>query len=141
MARARKGSFDMTLRNLTFGSAVVALAAIALPYGAVSAARPAAPAAVAPVRATVAIDKITNPGATLTKLTVVNKDGVKVGTVVDVVTRSDGKAISLTVDTTPLHGKRHWVGINATQIGLDQSRRILVANLTSAQIKALPSLL
>jgi hypothetical protein len=47
----------------------------------------------------------------------------------------------VTVDTTPLHGKRHWVGISATQLGFDQSRHILVANLTSAQIKALPSLL
>ena len=131
----------MTLRNLTFGGAVVALAAIALPYGAVSA--PATPAATAaPARATLPLHRITNPGAVLVKLTVVNKDGVKIGTVIDVVTQSDGKAISLTVDTSPLYGgKRHWVGINATQIGLDQSRRILVANLTSAQIKALPSLL
>jgi hypothetical protein len=131
----------MTLRNLTFGGAVIALAAIALPYGAVSA--PATPAAaVAPARATLPLNKIDRPGPMLTKLMVVNRDGVNVGTVVDVVTQSDGKAVSLTVDTSPLYGgKRHWVGINAAQMGLDQTRRIVVANLTSAQIKALPSLL
>jgi hypothetical protein len=132
----------MTLRHLTLGgAAAIALGGLVLSGLANAAPQPAA-IATAPARATLSLDKINRPGPALTKLAVVDARGTNIGTVVDVVTRSDGKAISLTVDTSGLHGgKRHWVGINATQLGLDQTRRVLVTNLTSAQVKALPSLL
>jgi hypothetical protein len=132
----------MILRHLTLGgAAAIALGGLVLTSAAVSAPQPAATTA-APARATLPLDRVSQPAQTLTKLVVLDAQGANVGTVIDVVTQSDGKAISLTVDTSKLHGgKRHWVGINAASVGLDQQRRVLVTNLTSAQIKAMPSLL
>ena len=53
-----------------------------------------------PVRPTVPINTVTNASASLAKMRVENAAGESVGTVVDVVTQADGKAIALTVDAS-----------------------------------------
>lgn len=130
----------MTLRNLTFGgAAVLALATLTFTHAAVSA--PATPVRVAvATQPALSLDKVTNPAA-LVKMRVENSEGA-FGTVVDVVMRSDGKPVAVTIDTSPLYGgKRHWIGIDATKLGYDQNRRVLVSSMTNIEIKALPSLL
>lgn len=125
----------MTFRHFVLGgAAAVALAALVAPQAALSANPPVVAAA-----ATTPLDKVNNPMTALARLQVVSREGRAVGTVVDVVTRSDGKALIVTVDAA-LGGPRRRVGIQANQLGLDQNRHILVASLTTAQIKALPAI-
>lgn len=114
----------------------MAIAALVAPQAALSA-NPPAVAAVA----TTPLDKVNNPTTALARLQVESREGRAVGPVVDIITRSDGKALIVTVDASSLAGgKHHWVGIQATRLGLDQNRRILVASLTTAEIKALPTI-
>jgi sporulation protein YlmC with PRC-barrel domain len=136
----------MTLRHIAFGgAAAVALGAFAFSAQSATPARTTttttvrqgAPAAVtAPV--TMPLDKVA--AASLAKLRVVNPAGETVGTVVDVVTQADGKAIALTVDASAYLGAHRWVGINANRVALDRAHNVLIANMSKAEIRALPNL-
>lgn len=134
----------MTLRYLALGgAAAIALGAYTLNA---DSAVPAATTthtvtAPAPARQTVTLDKVDNAATALAKLRVENAAGEAVGTVTDVLTRADGKALVVSIDAGAFLGVRHRVvGVEAGKLGLDRGRHVLVVNLTKAEIKALPSL-
>ena len=129
----------MTLRYFVLGGATtIALGALSL--GAMTAEPASAAPAAAPAQ-TMPLDKITNASAALARLRVENARGETIGTVSDVVTQSDGKAIAVSIDAGAYFGVRHRVvSIGADRLGLDQARHVLVTNLTKPEIKALPTL-
>ena len=142
--KKKEENSTMTLRYLVIGGATaIALGAFALTQissDPASAAPAATRVASAPAAATMPLDKIRNPMQSLVKLAVVDRAGKPVGTVTDVVTRSDGKAVAVTVEASPYFGHHKFVGIQAEKVGLDQGRRVLVTYLTPAELKALPSI-
>ncbi len=134
----------MTLRYLIVGGATaIALGAFALTQVSTETAT-AAPAttrvASAPAAATMPLDKIAKPTQALMRLAVLDTRGKPVGTVTDVVTRSDGKALAVTVDASRYFGRHKVVGIQAEKVGLDRAHRVLITNMTPAELKALPSI-
>jgi hypothetical protein len=138
----------MTLRYLALGgAAAIALGAYTLNA---DSAVPAATTghtlghtmtAPAPARQTVTLDTVDNAVTALAKLRVENTAGEAVGTVTDVLTRADGKALAVSIDAGAFLGMHHrLVSIEAGKLGLDRGRHVLVVSLTKAEIKALPSL-
>ncbi len=86
---------------------------------------------------TVSLTALTNPPQTLAKCQRRDLDGQAVGAVQKVVTGSDGKA--QTVDVALLGAQSKIVSIDATQLAYDQSRNVVVAQLSADQIQALPA--
>jgi hypothetical protein len=125
----------MTIRYLALGGgAAIALGALALDASSAATTASTTQMAPAPVRATTPVSKVNNPMAVLAKLPVQTAQGVLIGSVETVVTGSDGHALVLTVTD-----KSHKVvGIQADKLGFDATRRVLVANRTPAEVKALP---
>jgi hypothetical protein len=93
----------------------------------------AAPAA----SGTVALAQIANPPQTLVNASVETSNGQAVGAVQKVVTGSDGKA--QTLDVALLGAQSKIVSIDAKQLSYDQSRNVVVAQLSADQIQALPA--
>jgi len=95
-------------------------------------------AGAAPVAAgMVALTQIANPPQTLINASVETNNGQAVGAVQKVVTGSDGKAQA--VDVALLGASSKIVSIDATQLSYDQSRNVVVAQLSADQIQALPA--
>jgi PRC-barrel domain len=130
----------MTFKALILGGAIVAFGAAMLSESAALAATQTRVAAAAPAGPTVPLDRVANATTSLMKLRVVDSSGEPIGTVTDVVTRADGKPMVVTVDASVSLGAHHSaVGIEAGKLGLDQGRHVLVARLTKAEIKAIPT--
>ncbi len=85
---------------------------------------------------TVSLAQIANPPQTLANASVETTNGQAVGAVQKVVTGSDGKA--QTVDVALLGPQSKTVSIDAAQLAYDQSRNVVVAQLSADQIQALP---
>ena len=86
---------------------------------------------------TVALSAIANPPQTLANASVETSSGQAVGAVQKVVTGTDGKAQSL--DVALLGAQSKIVAIDAAQLSYDQSRNVVVAQLSADQIQALPA--
>ena len=86
---------------------------------------------------TVALSAITNPPQTLANASVETAQGQAVGAVQKVVTGSDGKTQAL--DVSLLGSSSKIVSIDAAQLSYDQSRNVVVAQLSADQIQALPA--
>lgn len=95
------------------------------------------PAAVPAASGTVALTQIANPPQTLVNASVETNNGQAVGAVQKVVTGNDGKAQS--VDIALLGAQSKIVSIDANQLSYDQSRNVVVAQLSADQIQALPA--
>ena len=130
----------MTFKHLTLGgAAAIALGAMALSVPATSA-TPATTTTTttrAPAAQVTPLSQVANANAVLNKLRVENVQGEVVGTVSLVITQSDGKALALSVDASPMLGAGKTVSIQANKAGLDQGRHVLVVALTKAELKAL----
>lgn len=127
----------MTIRHIAFGSAAaIALGTLALN---VSLAAPATTTAVtqaapAPARVTTPVNKVSNPMTVLAKLPVHTAQGQLIGSVALVVTGSDGHALAVTVTEK----SNKTISLQADKLGFDAAHRVIVANLTPAELKALP---
>lgn len=86
---------------------------------------------------TVSLTALTNPPQTLANASVETSTGQAVGAVQKVVTGSDGKAQA--VDVALLGAQSKIVSIDAAQLAYDQSRNVVVAQLSADQIQALPA--
>lgn len=86
---------------------------------------------------TVALDAVANPPQTLANASVETANGQAVGAVQKVVTGSDGKTQAL--DVALLGPQSKIVSIDAAQLSYDQSRNVVVAQLSADQIQALPA--
>ena len=86
---------------------------------------------------TVSLTALTNPPQTLANASVETSTGQAVGAVQKVVTGSDGKAQA--VDVALLGARSKIVSIDAAQLAYDQSRNVVVAQLSADQIQALPA--
>jgi len=86
---------------------------------------------------TVSLTALTNSPQTLANASVETSTGQAVGAVQKVVTGSDGKA--QTIDVALLGAQSKIVSIDATQLAYDQSRNVVVAQLSADQIQALPA--
>lgn len=85
---------------------------------------------------TVALSAIANPPQTLANASVETSTGQAIGAVQKVVTDGNGKA--QTVDVALLGPQSKIVAIDAAQLTYDQSRNVVVAQLSADQIQALP---
>jgi|HubBroStandDraft_5_1064220.scaffolds.fasta_scaffold133393_2 hypothetical protein len=85
----------------------------------------------------VALSAIANPPQTLANASVETSSGQAIGAVQKVVTGTDGKAQSL--DVALLGAQSKIVAIDAAQLSYDQSRNVVVAQLSADQIQALPA--
>ncbi len=86
---------------------------------------------------TVSLAQIANPPQTLVNASVETNNGQAVGAVQKVVTGNDGKAQA--VDVALLGAQSKIVSIDANQLSYDQSRNVVVAQLSADQIQALPA--
>jgi len=86
---------------------------------------------------TVSLTALANPPQTLANASVETSNGQAVGAVQKVVTGTDGKAQA--VDVALLGAQSKTVSIDATQLAYDQSRNVVVAQLSADQIQALPA--
>ncbi|MBV9992295.1 MAG: hypothetical protein JOZ72_13505 [Alphaproteobacteria bacterium] len=86
---------------------------------------------------TVTLAQIANPPQTLVNASVETNNGQAVGAVQKVVTGTDGKAQAL--DVALLGAQSKIVAIDANQLSYDQSRNVVVAQLSADQIQALPA--
>jgi hypothetical protein len=86
---------------------------------------------------TVALSAIENPPQTLANASVESSNGQAVGAVQRVVTGSDGKTQAVDVALLGAQGK--IVAIDAQKLSYDQSRNVVVAQLSADQIQALPA--
>lgn len=86
---------------------------------------------------TVALSAIANPPQTLANASVETAQGQAVGAVQKVVTGSDGKTQAL--DVSLLGSSSKIVSIDAAQLSYDQTRNVVVAQLSAEQIQALPA--
>jgi hypothetical protein len=86
---------------------------------------------------TVSLTALTNPPQTLANASVETSNGQAVGAVQKVVTGTDGKAQA--IDVALLGAQSKIVSIDATQLAYDQSRNVVVAQLSADQIQALPA--
>jgi len=86
---------------------------------------------------TVALSAIANPPQTLANASVETAQGQAVGAVQKVVTGSDGKTQAL--DVSLLGSSSKIVSIDAAQLSYDQTRNVVVAQLSVDQIQALPA--
>ena len=86
---------------------------------------------------TVSLTALTNSSQTLANASVETSTGQAVGAVQKVVTGSDGKA--QTIDVALLGAQSKIVSLDATQLAYDQSRNVVVAQLSADQIQALPA--
>jgi hypothetical protein len=86
---------------------------------------------------TVSLTALTNPPQTLANASVETSTGQAVGAVQKVVTGSDGKAQM--IDVALLGAQSKIVSIDAAQLAYDQSRNVVVAQLSADQIQALPA--
>ena len=86
---------------------------------------------------TVSLTALTNPPQTLANASVETSTGQAIGAVQKVVTGTDGKA--QTVDVALLGAQSKIVSIDAAQLAYDQSRNVVVAQLSADQIQALPA--
>jgi hypothetical protein len=86
---------------------------------------------------TVALSAIANPPQTLANASVETAQGQAVGAVQKVVTGSDGKTQAL--DVSLLGSSSKIVSIDAAQLSYDQTRNVVVAQLSADQIQALPA--
>lgn len=86
---------------------------------------------------TVALAQIANPPQTLVNASVETNNGQAVGAVQKVMTGTDGKAQA--VDVALLGAQSKIVSIDANQLSYDQSRNVVVAQLSADQIQALPA--
>ncbi|HWA90954.1 MAG TPA: hypothetical protein VG889_13015 [Rhizomicrobium sp.] len=92
--------------------------------------------ATAAASGTVSLAQISNPPQTLANASVETSNGQAVGAVQKVVTDGGGKATS--VDVALLGPQSKIVAIDANQLAFDQSRNVVVAQLSADQIQALP---
>lgn len=92
--------------------------------------------ATAAASGTVSLAQVANPPQTLANASVETNNGQAVGAVQKVVTGSDGKAQM--VDVALLGPQSKIVAIDAAQLSYDQSRNVVVAQLSADQIQALP---
>lgn len=92
--------------------------------------------ATAAASGTVSLAQIANPPQTLANASVETSNGQAIGAVQKVVTGGDGKAQS--VDIALLGPQSKIVSIDANQLSFDQSRNVVVAQLSADQIQALP---
>jgi hypothetical protein len=97
----------------------------------------AAPATTATnMSATMPLDSISNPPQTLANASVETTSGQAVGAVQRVITDASGKAKTVVV---ALLGKAsRLVAIAANQLSFDQSRNVVIAQLSEEQIQSLP---
>jgi len=96
----------------------------------------AAPAAPVQTASTMPLDSISNPPQTLANASVETSNGQAVGAVQRVITDAAGKAKTVVV---ALLGKAsRLVAIAANQLTFDQSRNVVVAQLSADQIDNLP---
>jgi hypothetical protein len=102
-----------------------------------TAAAPAQTNAAGTPSGTVSLTALTNSPQTLANASVETSAGQAVGAVQKVVTGSDGKA--QTIDVALLGAQSKIVSIDATQLAYDQSRNVVVAQLSTDQIQALPA--
>jgi hypothetical protein len=86
---------------------------------------------------TVALSAIANPPQTLANASVETAQGQAVGAVQKVVTGSDGKTQAL--DVSLLGSSSKIVSIDAAQLSYDQTRNVVIAQLSADQIQALPA--
>ena len=86
---------------------------------------------------TVALSAIANPPQTLANASVETAQGQAVGAVQKGVTGSDGKTQAL--DVSLLGSSSKIVSIDAAQLSYDQTRNVVVAQLSADQIQALPA--
>ncbi|MBV8978733.1 MAG: hypothetical protein JO261_09175 [Alphaproteobacteria bacterium] len=86
---------------------------------------------------TIMLAQISNPPQSLTNASVETSSGQAVGAVQKVVTGSDGKPQM--VDVALLGAKSKVVAIDANKLSYDQSRNVVVAQLTQDQINSMPS--
>ncbi len=86
---------------------------------------------------TVSLTALTNSPQTLANASVETSTGQAVGAVQKVVTGSDGKA--QTIDVALLGAQSKIVSIDAAQLAYDQSRNVVIAQLSADQIQALPA--
>ena len=86
---------------------------------------------------TVSLTALTNSPQTLADASVETSSGQAVGAVQKVVTDSDGRA--QTIDVALLGSQSKIVSIDAAQLAYDQSRNVVVAQLSADQIQALPA--
>lgn len=89
-----------------------------------------------PASTLVALDILADPPKTLENASVEANNGQTVGAVQNVDLDSDGKP--QTVDIALLGGQSRTVAIAAAQLGYDQSRNVVVAQMSPDQIQALP---
>lgn len=85
----------------------------------------------------VALSAIANPPQTLANASVETSSGQAVGAVQKVITGTDGKAQAL--DVALLGAQSKIVAIDAAQLSYDQSRNVVIAQLSADQIQALPA--
>jgi hypothetical protein len=86
---------------------------------------------------TVALSAIANPPQTLANASVETAQGQAVGAVQKVVTGTDGKTQAL--DVALLGNQSKIVAIDAAQLSFDQTRNVVIAQLSADQIQALPA--
>lgn len=86
---------------------------------------------------TVSLAQIANPPQTLMNASVETVNGQAVGAVQKVVTDGSGKAQAVTVALLGAQSK--IVSLEANQVKYDQSRNVVVAQLSADQIQALPA--
>jgi len=123
----------MTIRNLPFAAAVAAIVGTLSPSVFLA---ETATARAAPTSAVTPVNKIDHPAIVLARLPVHTAEGQLIGVVETIVTGSDGHALVVTV----INRLNKTVGIQADKLGFDAGRRLLVANLTPAEVNALPHL-
>ena len=127
----------MTIRYLALGGAAAAIALGALALDASSAATTTTTTQAvtpAPARATTPVNKVANPMTVLAKLPVQTAQGQMIGAVETVVTGSDGHALVISIKEKT----NKLISIEAAKLGFDPTHRLIVANLTAADLKALP---
>ena len=97
---------------------------------------PAAGAPAAGTGGTIALSMIANPPQTLANASVETSTGQAIGAVQKVVIDGNGKA--QTVDVALLGPQSKIVAIDAAKLTYDQSRNVVVAQLSADEIQALP---
>jgi len=108
----------------------------AAPGGEQTAMSNAAPATTAQATAT-PVDTLANPPQTLANASVESSSGQAIGAVQKVILDAGGKA--KTVIVSLLGNVNKLVAIAANQLNFDQSRNVVVAQLSADQINALPA--
>lgn len=97
---------------------------------------PSSGMATAAASGTVSLAQVANSPQTLANASVETANGQAIGAVQKVVTGVDGKA--QTLDIALLGAESKIVAIDAAQLSYDQSRNVVVAQLSADQIQALP---